>query len=57
MRNEEESVYIVFLFRCNIVIGVGIIKEMPGSVASGTPCISACFVLKNSMFYPKHPLI
>jgi len=25
-------------FRCNIFIGVRIIKEMPGSVASGTPC-------------------
>ena len=28
-----------FKFRCNIFIGVRIIKEMPGSVASGTPCI------------------
>ena len=27
-------------FRCNIFIGVRIIKEMPGSVASGTPCIN-----------------
>jgi len=27
-------------FRCNIFIGVRIIQEMPGSVASGTPCIS-----------------
>jgi len=26
-------------FRCNIFIGVRIIKEMPGSVASGTHCI------------------
>ena len=25
--------------RCNIFIGVRIIKEMPGSVASGTLCI------------------
>jgi len=25
-------------FRCNIFIGVRIIKEMPGSVASGTYC-------------------
>jgi len=30
---------LVFKFRCNIFIGVRIIKEMPGSVASGTPCI------------------
>jgi hypothetical protein len=27
-------------FRCNIFIGVRIIKGMPGLVASGTPCIS-----------------
>ena len=26
-------------FRCNIFVGVRIIKEMPGSVASGTHCI------------------
>jgi hypothetical protein len=26
----------LFKFRCNIFIGVRIIKEMPGSVASGT---------------------
>ena len=29
---------LVFKFRCNIFIGVRIIKEMPGSVASGTLC-------------------
>jgi hypothetical protein len=29
----------LFKFRCNIFIGVRIIKEMPGSVASGTHCI------------------
>jgi hypothetical protein len=28
----------LFTFRSNIFIGVRIIKEMPGSVASGTPC-------------------
>ena len=28
----------LFKFRCNIFIGVRIIKEMPGSVASGTHC-------------------
>jgi len=39
MRNEEECVCSVCLFRCNIFIGVRIIKEMPGSVACGTPCI------------------
>ena len=29
----------MFKFRCNIFIGVRIIKEMPGSAESGTPCI------------------
>jgi hypothetical protein len=35
---------LLFKFRCNIFIGVRIIKEMPGSVASGTPCISVKWV-------------
>ena len=39
MRNEEECVCSVCLFRCNVFIGVRIIKEMLGSVASGTLCI------------------
>jgi len=30
---------LLFKLRCNIFIGVRIIKEMPGSVASGTPCM------------------
>jgi hypothetical protein len=30
---------LLFIFRCNIFIGFRIIKEMPGFVASGTPCI------------------
>jgi len=30
---------LLFKFRSNILIGVRIIKEMPGSVASGTNCI------------------
>ena len=29
----------LFKFRCNIFIGVRIIKETPGSVVSGTLCI------------------
>ena len=29
---------LLFKVRCNFFIGVRIIKEMPGSVASGTPC-------------------
>jgi len=31
---------VLFKFRCNIFIGVRIIKEMQSSVASGTPCTS-----------------
>jgi hypothetical protein len=31
---------LLFKFRCNIFIGFRIIKEIRGSVASGTPCIS-----------------
>jgi len=30
---------LLFKFRCSIFIGVRIIKEMPGSVASGALCI------------------
>jgi len=30
---------LLFKFRCNIFIGVRIIKEIPGSVANGSPCI------------------
>ena len=37
VRNEEECVCNVCLFRCNIFIGFRIIKEMPGLVGSGTP--------------------
>jgi hypothetical protein len=45
VRNVKEKNVLLFKFRCNIFIGVRIIKEMPGSVASGTPCI-----FQNSMF-------
>jgi len=30
---------LLFKFRCNTLIGVTVIKETPGSVASGTHCI------------------
>jgi hypothetical protein len=40
VRNVKENNVLLFKFRCNIFIGVRIIKEMPGSVASGTLCIS-----------------
>jgi hypothetical protein len=33
---------LLFKFRCNIFIVVRIIKEMPGSVASGTLCTVCC---------------
>ena len=36
---------LLFKFRCNIFIGVRIIKEMPGSVASGTHCIKLYYYL------------
>jgi len=34
----KRNVSVACLFRCNIFIRVRIIKEMPGSLASGTPC-------------------
>jgi hypothetical protein len=37
VRNVKEKNILLFKFRCNIFIGVRIIKEMPGLVASGTP--------------------
>ena len=42
VRNEGECVRSVCVFRCNIFIGVRIIKEIAGSVASGTPCVCVC---------------
>jgi len=41
VRNVKEKNVLVFKFCWNIFIGVRIIKEMPGSVASGTTCIDA----------------
>ena len=38
---------LLFKFRCNIFIGVRIITEMPGSVASGTHCICLCMSLNG----------
>jgi hypothetical protein len=40
VRNVKEKNVLLFRFRCNIFNGVRIIKEMPGSVASGTLCIT-----------------
>jgi hypothetical protein len=47
VRNVKEKNVLLFKFRCNIFIGVKIIKEMPDSVASGTPCILCilCFCI------------
>ena len=41
-----------FKFRCNILISGKIIKEMPGSIASGTPYIkkAAAFSTVHSIF-------
>jgi hypothetical protein len=38
VRNVKEKNLLLFKFRRNIYIGVRIIKEMPGSVVSGTSC-------------------
>jgi hypothetical protein len=38
VRNVKEKNVLLFEFRSNIFISGKIIKEMPGSVASGTPC-------------------
>ena len=50
VRNVKEKNVFLFKFRCNIFIGVRIIKEMSGSVASGTPCsnLRQCVQFKPS---------
>jgi hypothetical protein len=42
---------LLFKSRCNIFIGVRINKEMPASVASGTPCISTKMQLYTVYLY------
>jgi len=42
-RNVKEKNVLQLKFRCNIFTGVRIIKEMPGSVVSGTLCICINF--------------
>ena len=39
---------LLFKFRCNIFYGVRIIKEIPGSVASGTHCTAICYEINVS---------
>jgi hypothetical protein len=56
VRNVKEKNVLLFKFRCNIFIGVRIIKEMPGSVASGTHClrvfpVSCYFIHKSGSLY------
>ena len=50
MRNEEEYVCSVRLFRCNIFIGVRITKEILGLVVSGTLCIKKKLCTKLVLF-------
>jgi hypothetical protein len=45
VKNVKEKNVLLFKFRCNIFIGVRIIKEMLGLVASGTPCRTAITVV------------
>ena len=52
VRNEEECVCSVCLFRCNIFIGFRIIKEMPGLVGSGTPYIYIYVYIYQTMETP-----
>ena len=54
---------LLFKFRCNIFISVRIIKEMPGSVSNGTPCISSAAVCVDQwcaacgpLPFPKWPM-
>jgi len=49
---------LLFKFLCNAIIGVRIIKEMPGSVASGTPSVyrvsqEECTRLREGVPYVK----
>jgi len=52
---------LLFKFRYNIFIGVRIIKEMSGSVASGTPCIYICnsniITIKQLVYYVKNTTV
>ena len=54
---------LLFKFRCNIFIGVRIIKEIPGSVASGTlctcilrPCVTFGYFPRRRIVYKHWPL-
>ena len=45
VRNVKEKNVLLFKFCCNIFICVRIIKEMPGLVGSGTPCINGIILI------------
>jgi hypothetical protein len=47
---------LLFKSRCNIVIGVRIIKELPGLVSSGTSCIKVKVKVKQSHYRPREAL-
>jgi hypothetical protein len=48
VRNVKEKNVLLFLFLCNIFIVVRIIKEIPGSVASGTFLYKTFFLSSNA---------
>ena len=56
VRNVKERNVLLLKFRCNIFTGVQIIKEMPGSVASGTPCSITAIAMVKLLICP-HPCL
>ena len=56
----KEKNVLLFKFRCNIFIGVRIIKERPGLVASGAPYIIPSYNQQDAtfldLFIPKDAL-
>jgi len=51
------SVVCVLQFRCNILISGKIIKEMPGSVASGTPYIRIYRSFRDGRILLQYPTL
>jgi len=48
----KRNVFVVrFKFRCKILISGKIMKEMPGSVASGTPCTRVYYKINSQCLY------
>jgi len=48
---------LLFKFCCNIFIGVRIIKEMPGSVVSGTLCTTPMIQKTENLSNQTHPTL